>query len=123
MGDNEATYESCATLGESGAAPDPTHARLERVINDVISDHCLHGPAKQSAGDFTRKVCRSNLLCCDRYDTDGREVSNCRFDVHTSRVRRCKHLQYPPRSLTVSFSKIHIIFHLAEDQIQVSPLC
>eukprot|EP00903_Cladosiphon_okamuranus_P015379 g14205.t1 len=30
-------------------------ARLERVIHDVISDHGLQGPDKQSAEDFTRK--------------------------------------------------------------------
>lgn len=64
MGDNGASHERCAPLEKCPAAPDPTRARLDRVINDVIADHGLQGPAKKSAGDFTRKVkaSRSNML-------------------------------------------------------------
>lgn len=69
MGDNEAARGSRVPLNSSAAAPDPTRARLERIINDVIADHGLEGPAKQSAGDFTRKVgVQVNLLyMCDGY--------------------------------------------------------
>lgn len=58
MGGTEATNVSCAPLDKPAGVPDPTRARLERVINDVISDHGLQGSANESAaGEFTRKVC------------------------------------------------------------------
>lgn len=48
-------------LPSDRSSPDPTRARLDSLIQDIISDHGLEGPDTESAGDFTRNV---GLLCC-----------------------------------------------------------
>lgn len=110
MEDDGAAGESCSPLDKPAAAPDTTLARLDRVINDVISDHGLQGTSKQSAGDFTRKVgcvqiATALLRLIDR-SLDGRNSTHRRIYRCPGLIRQV--LWYPPRRLerAISFSKI-----------------
>ncbi len=59
MGDAGTNHESKPadkSAVSAAAAASPTHARLNRLIEDIIADHGLEGVPKQRVGDVTRKV-------------------------------------------------------------------